>query len=122
MFSPAPALSCLTLQVTRGDLFLERRVKPERRCSTEAAQTMTWASTSHFAPNTVASCTNGRTLDWTHCTRARQPTLPSPPPVSSFASEPPIPPFWPRVSTYPLGTRGSEVSGVRGHREYFNYG
>src|SRR5467141_409811 len=112
MFSRAPALSCLTLRVMWADLFLERRVKPERRWSTEAAPTTTWASTAHFAPNTVASCTNGRTLDWTHCTRARLPTPPSPLPVSSFGFEREIPSLWPRVSTSPLGTRGSEVPGV----------
>src|SRR5467141_841949 len=111
MFSPAPALSCLTLRVTRGDLFLERRVKPERRWSTEAAQTTTWASTSHFAANTVASCTNGRTLDWTHCTLARQPTPPSPLLVSSFGFERAIP----IVATGPdLPPRDPWRGGVRG--------
>ncbi len=49
------------------------------------------AGTSHFAPNTVVSSTGVLTLIWQRYTPARPRTQPSPPPVSSFASETTVP-------------------------------
>ncbi len=89
--SPVPVPSCLTLPVMQADLFPEHRVSRKLRLSTEAAPTTTSAGTSHFAPNTVVSSTGVLTLIWQRYTPARPRTQPSPPPVSSFASETTVP-------------------------------
>ena len=60
-----------TPQAMREDLFLERKANPEQRSCMEAVPTTNSVSTSRFAPNTAASCTNGPTLIWAHCTLAR---------------------------------------------------
>src|SRR6266446_449759 len=97
----------------QADLFPEHRVSRKLRLSTEAAPTTTSAGTSHFAPNTVVSSTGVLTLIWQRYTPARPRTQPSPPPVSSFASETTVPRLWPRVPIYPgRGPRRGGDTGV----------
>jgi len=50
-------------------------------------------------------------LIWPRYTPVRPRIQPSPPPVSSFASEPTVPSFWPR-SDLPGRIRGAELSGL----------